>query len=81
MLMAGGGLGALLTPVVGHPGFAAGTCVRGGSRCYSHNEKNTRAGSAIMNLTVFQILLSLREGARSATEMLAAIEGFVNRSW
>ena len=29
-----------------------------------------------MNLTVFQILLSLREGAKSATEMLAAIEGF-----
>ena len=29
-----------------------------------------------MNLTVFQILLSLREGAKSATEMLAAIEDF-----
>ena len=29
-----------------------------------------------MNLTVFQILLSLREGAKTATEMLAAIEGF-----
>ncbi len=29
-----------------------------------------------MNLTVFQILLSLKEGAKSASEMLAAIEGF-----
>lgn len=30
----------------------------------------------MMNLTVFQILLSLREGAKSASEMLAVIEGF-----
>ncbi len=29
-----------------------------------------------MNLTVFQILLSLREGAKSASEMLAIIEDF-----
>ena len=29
-----------------------------------------------MNLTVFQILLSLREGAKGASEMLAIIEGF-----
>ena len=29
-----------------------------------------------MNLTVFQILLSLREGGKSASEMLAAIEDF-----
>ena len=29
-----------------------------------------------MNLTVFQILLSLKEGAKSASEMLAAIEDF-----
>ncbi len=29
-----------------------------------------------MNLTVFQILLSLREGAKNASEMLAIIEGF-----
>ncbi len=33
-----------------------------------------------MNFTVFQILLSLKEGAKSASEMLAIIQGFGGRA-
>ena len=42
----------------------------------SHDEKKIRGGLAAMNLTVFQILLSLKEGAKNASEMLAIIQGF-----